>query len=126
LLARHKPAAAAPLTASAVGHVSFDYANHVAQQNVNVYVPTPRSPFEPIRFAFQVNNGSPHVEEVRLQPDQLPCGMRLMVRMRIRPHARVSFMCTLQLDESIITTGCAHDRAFLLHALRRSGHHEEF
>jgi M6 family metalloprotease-like protein len=91
--------------------------NNWAQQNVFEFKATSSSPYAPIAFQYHVSNDGIYSEEAHLEPDGLPLGMRLTVtprRQTIAPGKSAIFNCVLELDETVIDTGCQNDREFLL------------
>ena len=99
-----------------------NFADNWAQKNVTVFVPASASPYDPVEWDYSVNNAGPRPETAYLEPENLPYGMTLTVspsRAVIPPRSTKIFKCSLQLDDTIIDTGCRSDRQFRLNAWRQ-------
>ncbi len=107
---------------AALGSDDVWLANNHAQKNVDKYEALSASPFAPIEFDFSVYNGGLTPEVAFLEPEGLPYGMRLTVTRylrKIRAGETAIFHCRLELDESVIRTGCENDQRFRIHAWRK-------
>lgn len=107
---------------AALGTADQWEANNHAQKNVDKFQSTSASPFEPVEFDFSVYNSGLTPEIAYLEPEALPYGMKLTVTPPTRKIAAgetVLYHCKLELDETVIRSGCENDQRFRIHAWRK-------
>ena len=104
----------------------LDLNNNSAQENVTTFWPTPGSPYQPIDFAFKVNNDFPHPIVVDLLPSGLAPGMKLELERKyvvLAADEDITLHGRLWLDENVIRPGPRERRCdyrFNLHAMQRT------
>lgn len=106
---------------AALGSDDVWQVNNSAQKNVSHYEALQVNPYEPIEFAFSVNNEGVSAELAYLEPEHLPFGMTLAVsppRQVVPAGKTVIFDCRLELDSRVIAAGCRNDQRFRITAWR--------